>query len=255
MQITILLTYEMSDSWCISVLQQLEPYQMARSVFWCMASSGFWNKLAALHVLSFIFCYSTKDCHLKEDVREDRIMCYVWGKCIERVEFYLSISPCPHLVAGFSLVFFQRPESHDSVTSVPFRVPQKLFPPFHTFIMLLNMKRETPLKRKVGSQIRAGFGNLQKLCGLRFCFTRAGSPGQVLATFLSLVAAGVCPPFHIRTAVLVPLVDLGEELKQFPVPTGWGDLAFIRSIEMKFCAHLLWTIGMDHWGRHFQRLG
>lgn len=80
MQITILLTYEMSDSWCISVLQQLEPYQMAHSVFWCMASSGFWNKLAALHVLSFIFCYSTKDCHLKEDVREDPDYVLCMGK-------------------------------------------------------------------------------------------------------------------------------------------------------------------------------
>lgn len=187
-------------------------------------------------------------------------MCYVRGKRIESVEFYLSITPCPHFVAGFSLVLFKRPEAHGSVSSVPFSVPQKLFHPFHAFTMLLNMKRGTPLKRKVCSQIRAGFGDLLKLCGLWFCFTRAGSPGQVLATFLSLLAAGVCPPFNIRTAAPVPLVDLGEELKQSPVPTGWGDLAFMHSIEMQFCSHLLWTtacqaIGMDRWGRRFQRTG
>lgn len=108
--------------------------------------------------------------------------------------------------------------------------------------MLLSVNREMPPRRRDCSQIRAVFGDLQRLCGLWFCFTRAGSPGHVLAAFLSLIAAVVCPPCNIRTAVLAPLVDLGGELKQSPVPTGWGDLAFIQQHR----AEVVFLSSVDH---------
>lgn len=127
-RITIWLIYEMY-SWCIFVLQQLKPYQMAHSVSCSIARTGFWNKLSALHDLSFSTLQRTAI--FKKDVREDRFMCCAWGQVVKSVKFYRSIIPCPHLVAGVSLVIFKRPETHDSVTLLSFPVPQRLSHPIH----------------------------------------------------------------------------------------------------------------------------
>lgn len=68
-------------------------------------------------------------------------MCCVRGQDVKSGEFYLSVIPCPLLVAGFSLVFLKRPENHISVTPpvvVPppqprlFPIPQTL--PSHSYI-------------------------------------------------------------------------------------------------------------------------
>lgn len=125
---TILLIYEMY-SWCIFVLQQFKPYQMAQSVSCCIARTGFWNKLSTRRVLSFSTLQRTAI--FREDVREDRFTCCAWGEVVKSVKFYLSLLPCPHLVAGVSLVIFRRSETHGSVTSSSFPLPQTFFTATH----------------------------------------------------------------------------------------------------------------------------
>lgn len=186
----------------------------------------------------------------------------VWRQDLKGVEFYLSIILCPHLVAGFSLVLFQKArDPKESHPAPPFPIPQRLFHPIQIFIMILSMKREMPPKRRDCSQIKAVLGHLQKSRGLWFCFARTGSPAQVLATFLSHIDADVCSSCNIRTAVRAPLGDLGGELKWSPASTGWGDLNLLNSIELKWCSCLLWTIvcrviGTGYWRRDIsKRLG
>lgn len=89
----------------------------------------FWNKLSTLHVLSFSTLQRTAI--FREDVREDRFTCCAWGQVVKSVKSYLSIIPGPRLVAGVSLVIFKRPETHGSVTSSSFPLPQRLFTATH----------------------------------------------------------------------------------------------------------------------------
>lgn len=84
---------------------------------------------------------------------------------------------------------------------------------------------------------------------------QGGSPGRVLATFFSLIAAGACAPCNIRTAVLVPLADLGGELKQAEVI-----LHLSKSIQLKWCSSSVGCCLLSHRNgplekRHFQKTG
>lgn len=151
------------------------------------------------------------------------LMCCVWGQSVKSVGFHLRVIPRLHLVAGFSLVGFRRTETHGSVTpSHPFPFPRDSSILFtHSWCYWASRGRH---HQRGGTAPKSG----QVLVISRGCVGCVGPPGWVPATFLSLIAAGVCPPCNSRTAVLAPLVDLGGELKPSPVPTGWGDLALTQ---------------------------
>lgn len=177
-RITILLIYEMY-SWCIFGLQQLKPYQMAHSVSCCIAGTGFWDNLLP----TFSFAGLQRIAIFREDVREDRFTCYAWGQVVKSVKFYLSIIPCPHLVAGVSLVIFKRPEIHVSVTSLSFPMSQRLFNPIYHSKCYWDWRERQ--HQKGGTAPKSGklFDDFQKLCGLWFCFARTGFSGWACPTF------------------------------------------------------------------------
>lgn len=170
-RITILLIYEVY-SWCTFVLQQLKPYQMAHSVSCYIARTGF-----KVNYLLFVF----SPFHL---------YCCAWGQVLKSVKFYLNI-----ISSSFGGRCqpgdFQRPETHFSVTSVSFPVPQTLsyHPPSK---VLLRLKRETPSKRRSCSQIRAAIWWFTEIVWVVVLLCQNRLPWLNLADFFSFIVAGVC---------------------------------------------------------------